>query len=138
MAYLQWNITGSQAKDLFATSGTNYAVATATAADILTPTATGNRGDSTKVSGEIQNILIANNREGTSTVNLYLERWDGSGTGGTLMYILNSVEMPAGTSLTIDAPVQFNRATDSLIAYLENGSDDITIYITYQLNKKLT
>ena len=135
MAYLQWNVTGTQAKDLFATSGTNYVVATATAANMPTPTDEDNRGDSTKLTGVIQNILIANNREGTSTVNLYLERWDGSGDGGTLMYILNTVKMPAGTSLTIDTPIQFNRKTDSLIAYLENSSDDITIYITYKLSK---
>ena len=138
MAYLQWNVTGTQAKDLFATSGTNYVVATATAANMPTPTATGNRGDSTKTSGRIDSVLIANNREGVSTVNLYLERWDGSGTGGTLMYILNSVKMPAGTSLTIDVPILFDRSTDSLIAYLENGSDDITIYLNYKLNKKIS
>ena len=135
MANVQWNITGTTAKDLLATSGTGYALATATAATAATATDS-NRGSSTKSTGVINNILIANNRAGTSTVNLYAERWDGSGTGGTAMYILNSVAMPAGTSLQIDTPINFNRNTDTLVVLLENASDDITIYMDYiQLHK---
>jgi len=135
MPNVQWNITGTTAKDLLATSGTGYALATATAATADTATDS-NRGNSTKDVGVVRNILIANNRAGTSTVNLYAERWDGSGTGGTAMYILNSVAMPVGTSLQIDTPINFNRNTDTLVVLLENASDDITIYMDYiQLHK---
>ena len=45
--------------------------------------------------------------------------------------------MPAGTSLIIDTPIKFNRSTDSILASVENASDDITIYIDYDLIQKL-
>ena len=137
MAYLQWNITGTTAKDLLATSGTGYALATATAATAATATDS-NRGSSTKSTGVIENVLIANNRTAVSTVNLYVERWDGSGTGGTPMYILNSVAMPVGASLQIDTPIQFNRNTDSVVVVLENASDDVTVNMTYTEHIKVT
>ena len=130
MAYLQWNIkTDTDVRDLLAT-GT---AATALPSDAATADAT-NRIDATKTTGVINSILVCNNRTAASTVNLYTERYDGS-SAGTKMYILNSVSMPAGTSLIIDTPIKFNRSTDSILANVENASDDITIYIDYQLTK---
>ena len=138
MGYVQWNITSNTtARDLLATSGTNYNLATAYPAEAATAT-NANRIDATKTSGIIESVLICNNRTAASTVNLYTERWDGSGSGGTKMYILNSDIMPAGTSIVIDTPIRFNRSTDGILASVENASDDITIYLNYKLNKKIS
>ena len=134
MAYLQWNISGdTDVRDLFAT-GT---AATATPADAaVAADGGGNRGDTTRTTAIIESILICNNHSSTSTVDLYTERWDGDGTGGTAMYILNSVVIPTGVSIAIDTPIRFNRKTDSLFAVLGNSSENITLYISYHEHKK--
>ena len=140
MAYLQWNITGNTtARDLLEGSAAVPAAgtaATATPADASTASST-NRVEVTKTNGRIESILIANNYTAASTVDLYTERWDGDGAGGTKMYILNSVVMPAGTSLVIDTPIRFNRSTDGIFASVANSSESITIYMNYHLTKSI-
>ena len=133
MAHLQWIITGNTtARDLLATGTAATAVpANETAIDAT------NRTDSTKTTGTIQSFLICNNYTATSTVDLYTERWDGS-SAGTKMYILKSVALPVGTTLIIDTPILFNRATDKIFAKVSNASESVTLYMDYELNKKIS
>ena len=44
--------------------------------------------------------------------------------------------MPAATTITMDTPIAFDRATYDLI--LELGSGDVTIFVSYQENIKVT
>ena len=54
------------------------------------------------------------------------------------MYILKSVALPVGTTLIIDTPILFNRATDKIFAKVSNASESVTLYMDYELNKKIS
>ena len=53
------------------------------------------------------------------------------------MYILNRVSIPVGASLALDTPIEFDRSTDDLVMENNGGSDNVTIHVTYTLNKKV-
>ena len=128
MAHFSVNVTGTTKTDLLGsiTSATATAPTQASAAD-------GFAGDTTKVTGVINSIIICNNNSSASaSVGLFLERWNVS-TSATQMYILNRVIIPTGVSLTIDTPISFNRATDDLVMENNGGSDNVTITVNYRL-----
>ena len=128
MAYLSANVTGTTKTDLLGT----ITAATATAPEQASA-ADGFAGDTTKVTGIINSIIICNNNSSASaSVSLFLERWNVS-TSATQMYILNRVIIPVGVSLTMDTPISFDRSTDDLVMENNGGSDNVTITVNYRL-----
>ena len=128
MAYLSANVTGTTKTDLLGT----ITAATATAPEQASA-ADGFAGDTTKVTGIINSIIICNNNSSASaSVSLFLERWNVS-TSATQMYILNRVIIPVGVSLTMDTPISFDRSTDDLVMENNGGSDNFTITVNYRL-----
>ena len=128
MAYLSANVTGTTKTDLLGT----ITAATATAPEQASA-ADGFAGDTTKVTGIINSIIICNNNSSASaSVSLFLERWNVS-TSATQMYILNRVIIPVCVSLTMDTPISFDRSTDDLVMENNGGSDNVTITVNYRL-----
>mgnify|MGYP003139217500 CR=1 FL=1 len=133
MAYLSVNVTGTTKTDLLGT----ITKATATGATQASASSTF-AGDSTKLTGTIKSIIICNNNSSASaTVALFFERFN-TGSSATQMYILNRVSIPVGASLALDTPIEFDRSTDDLVMENEGGSDNVTIHVTYKLNKNIT
>ena len=128
MAYLSANVTGTTKTDLLGT----ITAATATAPEQASA-ADGFAGDTTKVTGIINSIIICNNNSSASaSVSLFLERFN-TGSSATQMYILNRVIIPVGVSLTMDTPISFDRSTDDLVMENNGGSDNVTITVNYRL-----
>jgi hypothetical protein len=68
-----------------------------------------------------------------AVVDLRLET---SATTSADRYIFDGLVMPAGTTITLDTPIEFDRSTTDLIWELASG--DVTIFVRYQEIKKLT
>ena len=112
MANLIDRITNTTVYDLFAAS-----------------TTLGTWGDSTKTTCIIKSIVIC-----ASTAAVVDLRLEASATTSADRYIFDGLVMPAGTTITMDTPIAFDRATYDLM--IELGSGDVTIFISYQDNKK--
>ena len=118
MAYLVNRSTDTTVIDLLANSGAGATI-------------DGTWGDSTKTSCLIKSIVIA--ASSASVVDLRLES---SATTSADRYIFDGLVMSAATTVTMDTPITFDRSTMDLV--LELASGDVTIFIDYQENKKLT
>ena len=133
MPYLSVNVTGTTKTDLFGT----ITKATATGATQASAGSTF-AGDSTKLTGIINSVIICNNNSSASaSVALFFERFN-TGSSATQMYILNRVSIPIGASLVLDTPIEFDRSTDDLVMENNGGSDNVTIHVNYKLNKNIT
>ena len=108
MAYLVNRITNTSVYDLFAASAT-----------------IGTWGDNTKTTCIIESILICAST--AAVVDLRLEK---NATDGDDRYILDGLVMPAGTTITLDTPIEFDRSTFDLMIQL--GSCDVTIFVRYK------
>ena len=73
------------------------------------------------------------NISGTTATDLLINSGAGATAGSS--YGDSTKSTCEVESLIIDTPIKFNRSTDSILANVENASDDITIYIDYQLTK---
>ena len=114
MAFLVDRITNTSVYDLFAASAT-----------------LGTWGDATKTTCIIESIVMC--ASSAAVVDLRLET---SATTSADRYIFDGLVMPAGTTITLDTPIEFDRSTSDLM--IELGSGDVTIFIRYQETKKLT
>ena len=134
MAYLSVNVTGTTKTDLLGT----IVKATATGATQAGTRSSSFAGDSTKLTGIINSVIICNNNSSASaSVALFFERFN-TGSSATQMYILNRVSIPIGASLVLDTPIEFDRSTDDLVMENNGGSDNVTIHVNYKLNKNIT
>ena len=134
MAYLSVNVTGTTKTDLLGT----IVKATATGATQAGTPSSSFAGDSTKLTGIINSVIICNNNSSASaSVALFFERFN-TGSSATQMYILNRVSIPIGASLVLDTPIEFDRSTDDLVMENNGGSDNVTIHVNYKLNKNIT
>ena len=115
MAYLVYRSTDTTVVDLLAGAAID-----------------GTWGDSGKLSCLITSIVIA--ASAASTVDLRLET---SATTSTDRYIFDGLTMSAGTTLTMDTPIEFDRSTADLVLELGSSSDDVTIFIRYQETRKI-
>ena len=118
MAYLVYRSTDTTVIDLLKSGGAGATI-------------DGTWGDSTKTSCSIKSIVIA--ASSAAVVDLRLET---SATTSADRYIFDGLVMSAATTITMDTPITFDRSTADLV--LELASGDITIFIDYQENKKLT
>ena len=118
MAYLVYRSTDTTVIDLLKSDGAGATI-------------DGTWGDSTKTSCSINSIVIA--ASSASVVDLRLES---SATTSADRYIFDGLVMSAATTITMDTPITFDRSTMDLV--LELASGDVTIFINYQENKKLT
>ena len=85
MAYLSVNVTGTTKTDLLGT----IVKATATGATQAGTPSSSFAGDSTKLTGIINSVIICNNNSSASaSVALFFERFN-TGSSATQMYILN-------------------------------------------------
>ena len=82
-------------------------------------------GDATKTTCEISSVVIC--ASAPSVVDLRLET---SATAGDDRYIFDGLVMPAGTTITLDTPIEFDRSTFDLM--IELGSGDVTIFVRYR------
>ena len=82
-------------------------------------------GDATKTTCEISSVVIC--ASAPSVVDLRLET---SATAGDDRYIFDGLVMPAGTTITLDTPIEFDRSTFDLM--IELGSGDVTIFVRYK------
>ena len=114
MAHLVNRITDTTVTDLFAGA-----------------TVDGTWGDSTKTTCIIKSIVIC--ATSAAVVELRLEK---NATIGDDRYIFDGLVMPAATTITMDTPIAFDRATYDLV--LQLGSGDVTIFVNYQENIKVT
>ena len=114
MAHLVNRYTDTNVYDLFAGTGIDS-----------------NWGDSTKTTCIIKSIVICSTS--AAVVELRLEK---NATIGDDRYIFDGLVMPAATTITMDTPIAFDRATYDLV--LQLGSGDVTIFINYQENIKVT
>ena len=88
-------------------------------------------GDATKTTCEISSVVIC--ASAPSVVDLRLET---SATAGDDRYIFDGLVMPAGTTITLDTPIEFDRSTSDLM--IELGSGDVTIFVKYFEAKNIT
>ena len=114
MAHLVNRITDTNVYDLFAGTGID-----------------GEWGDSTKTTCIIKSIVIC--ATSAAVVELRLEE---SATTSADRYIFDGLVMPAATTICWDTPIAFDRATYDLV--LQLGSGDVTIFVNYQENIKVT
>ena len=119
MGYLVQRSTDATVIDLLHSNGTGQTI-------------DGTWGDSTKTTCLITSIVLA--ASAASTVDLRLET---SATTSADRYILDGLVMPAGTTLIIDTPIQFDRSVSDLVLELGSADDDVTIFIKYKETKKL-
>ena len=117
MAYLVNRSTDTTVIDFLKTSGAGATI-------------DGTWGDSTKTTCIIESIVMC-----ASTAAVVDLRLETSATTSADRYIFDGLVMPAATTITLDTPIQFNRATTDLI--WELGSGDVTIFITYTEEKAL-
>tara|TARA_R100000655_G_scaffold87006_1_gene127147 strand:- start:102 stop:458 length:357 start_codon:yes stop_codon:yes gene_type:complete len=90
-------------------------------------------GDNTKLTCEIQSVVIC--ASAASVVDLRLEQ---NSTAGDDRYIFDGLVMPAGTTITLDTPIQFDRSTFDLVLDLATADDDVTIFVKYFEAKNIT
>jgi len=120
MGYLVQRSTDATVIDLLKTNGAGATI-------------DGTWGDSTKTTCLITSIIIA--ASVASTVDLRLET---SATTSADRYIFDGLAMPAGTTLTMDTPIEFDRSVTDLVLELGSADDDVTIFVRYEETKKLT
>jgi hypothetical protein len=118
MAFLINRSTDTTVIDLLRTSGAGGTI-------------DGTWGDSTKTTCLIESIVMC--ASSAAVVDLRLET---SATTSADRYIFDGLIMPAGTTITLDTPIEFDRSTTDLIWELASG--DVTIFVRYQETKKLT
>ena len=118
MAFLVNRSTDTTVIDLLKTSGAGATI-------------DGTWGDSTKTTCLIESIVMC--ASSAAVVDLRLET---SATTSSDRYIFDGLVMPAGTTITLDTPIEFDRSTTDLIWELASG--DVTIFVRYQEIKKLT
>ena len=118
MAFLVNRSTDTTVIDLLRTSGAGGTI-------------DGTWGDSTKTTCLIESIVMC--ASSAAVVDLRLET---SATTSADRYIFDGLIMPAGTTITLDTPIEFDRSTTDLIWELASG--DVTIFVRYQEIKKLT
>ena len=90
-------------------------------------------GDATKTTCEISSVVIC--ASAPSVVDLRLET---SATAGDDRYIFDGLVMPAGTTITLDTPIEFDRSTTDLVLELASADDDVTVFVKYLEVKKLS
>ena len=118
MAFLVNRSTDTTVIDLLRTSGAGGTI-------------DGTWGDSTKTTCLIESIVMC--ASSAAVADLRLET---SATTSADRYIFDGLVMPAGTTITLDTPIEFDRSTTDLIWELASG--DVTIFVRYQEIKKLT
>ena len=118
MAFLVNRSTDTTVIDLLKTSGAGATI-------------DGTWGDSTKTTCLIESIVMC-----ASTAAVVDLRLETSATTSADRYIFDGLVMPAGTTITLDTPIEFDRSTTDLIWELASG--DVTIFVRYQEIKKLT
>ena len=90
-------------------------------------------GDPTKTTCEISSVVIC--ASAPSVVDLRLEK---NATAGDDRYIFDGLVMPAGTTITLDTPIEFDRSTTDLVLELATADDDVTVFVKYLEVKKLS
>ena len=92
---------------------------------------TGTFGDANKTDCIIESIVMCATT--AAVVDLRLET---NAVVGDDRYIFDGLSMPAGGTVTLDTPIEFNRTTTDLCFQLASG--DVTIFIKYTEQKKIT
>ncbi len=112
MAFLVNRSTDTTVIDLLRTSGAGGTI-------------DGTWGDSTKTTCLIESIVMC--ASSAAVVDLRLET---SATTSADRYIFDGLIMPAGTTITLDTPIEFDRSTTDLVWELASG--DVTIFVRYK------
>ena len=112
MAFLVNRSTDTTVIDLLRTSGAGGTI-------------DDNWGDSTKTTCLIESIVMC--ASSAAVVDLRLET---SAELDADRYIFDGLVMPAGTTITLDTPIEFDRSTTDLVWELASG--DVTIFVRYK------